>query len=121
MTLIPPDSELTAEPQTPSSYMRARRPHLFSDSVKKTEIILSKEVLSHHLETLTKQKSEIVFESFAKRLVEKFVAPNLRPQTGQIGGGDEKTDAETYPVAKEVSERWFAADRAAASERWAFA
>ncbi len=101
--------------------MRARRPHLFSDSVKRTDISLSREVLSHHLETLTKQKSEAVFEAFAKRLIEKFVAPNLRPQTGPTGGGDGKTDAETYPVAKEISERWFATDRAAANERWAFA
>ncbi|WP_315728890.1 hypothetical protein [Bradyrhizobium sp. SZCCHNS2015] len=107
--------------QLPSSYMRARRPHLFSDSVKRIDVSLSKEVLSHHLETLTKQKSEAVFEGFAKRLVEKFVAPNLRPQTGPTGGGDGKTDAETYPVSKEISERWFAADQAAANERWAFA
>ncbi|WP_256808142.1 hypothetical protein, partial [Bradyrhizobium sp. Bra64] len=41
--------------------------------------------------------------------------------TGPTGGGDGKTDAETYPVAKESSERWFAADQAAANERWAFA
>ena len=118
---VPPDSQNSTEPQPPSSYMRARRPYLFSDSVKNTEVSLSREVLSHHLETLTKQKSETVFEGFAKRLVEKFVAPNLRPQTGPTGGGDGKTDAETYPVAKEISERWFAANQAAASERWAFA
>jgi hypothetical protein len=119
---VSPNSENSTEPQLPSSYMRARRPHLFSDSAKKTDVSLSREVLSHHLETLTKQKSEAVFEDFAKRLVEKFVAPNLRPQTGPTGGGDGKTDAETYPVAKEVSERWFAADQAAAAnERWAFA
>lgn len=101
--------------------MRNRRPHLFSDTIKKNDISLSKEVLSYHLETLTKQKSETIFESFAKQLVEKFIAPNLRPQTGPTGGGDGKTDAETYPVAKEVSERWFTADQAAAGERWAFA
>jgi hypothetical protein len=101
--------------------MRSRRPHLFSDSEKRTEVALTREVLSHHLDTLTKQKSETVFESFAKRLVEKFIAPNLRPQTGPTGGGDGKTDAETYPVASDVSDRWFAADPAAALERWAFA
>ncbi len=101
--------------------MRARRPHLFSDSEQRVEVILTREVLSHHLDTLTKQKAETVFENFAKRLVEKFIAPNLRPQTGPTGGGDGKTDAETYPVASDVSERWFAADPAAGRERWAFA
>lgn len=115
------DPEDNNGPQRPSSYMRNRRPHLFSDTIKKNDISLSKEVLSYHLETLTKQKSETIFESFAKQLVEKFIAPNLRPQTGPTGGGDGKTDAETYPVAKEVSERWFTADQAAAGERWAFA
>jgi hypothetical protein len=90
MTAIPPDSENPTELQAPSSYMRARRPHLFSDSTKKTDVLLSKEVLSHHLETLTKQKSETVFEGFAKRLVEKFVAPNLRPQLVRLAAGMER-------------------------------
>jgi hypothetical protein len=117
-----PDSEDNGSQHTPSQYMRKRRPHLFSDSQKTTEIAFTREVLSHHLETLTKQKAETVFEGFAKRLAERFVAPNLRPQTGPTGGGDGKTDSETYPAAKEIAERWFVADQAAAaSERWAFA
>ena len=78
-------------------------------------------MLSHHLETLTSQKAELAFEQFAVRLAEKFIAPNLRPQTGPIGGGDGKTDAETYPVASAISERWFVPDTAASNERWAFA
>ena len=68
---------------------------------------VTREVLSHHLETLTNQKDETTFEAFAQRLVERFIAPNLRPQTGPTGGGDGKTDAETYPVAKSVAQRWY--------------
>ncbi len=80
-----------------------------------------REVLSHHLDTLTHQKAEYVFEGFAVRLAEKFIAPNLRPQTGPTGGGDGKTDSETYPVSPEIAERWHTADILAARERWAFA
>jgi hypothetical protein len=101
--------------------MRARRPYLFSDSEKTTEVALTSEVLSHHLDTLTNQKAEYVFEGFAVRLAEKFIAPNLRPQTGPTGGGDGKTDSETYPVSPEIAERWFVADILEASQRWAFA
>jgi len=106
---------------SPSRYYRKRRPNLFSDSLKTTEVILTREMLSHHFETLTNQKSEAAFERFALRLAEKFIAPNLRPQTGPVGGGDGKTDSETYPVAGVISERWFVPETAAGHERWAFA
>lgn len=112
---------MTLNQQSPSEYMRATRPYLFSDSKNVGDIQLTREVLSHHLDTLTSQKAETVFESFAQRLAEKFIAPNIRPQTGPTGGGDGKTDAETYPVAKEVFDRWFISDVNAGSERWAFA
>src|SRR5262245_9906766 len=80
---------------SPSRLYRHRPPHLYSDSQKTNEIALTREVLSHQLDTLTAQKQELVFEGFAVRLIEKFIAPNLRPQTGPIGGGDGKTDSET--------------------------
>ncbi|AZG78179.1 hypothetical protein [Methylocystis rosea] len=122
MTYEDPDSgNNSSEGYPPSRYMRARRPYLFSDSERTTEIALTQEVLSHHLDTLTNQKAEYVFEKFAVRLAEKFIAPNLRPQTGPTGGGDGKTDSETYPVSPEIAERWFSPDKLAASERWAFA
>ena len=74
---------------SPSAYYRGRRPNLFSDSQRTTEVVLTREVLSHHLETLTNQKAETIFENFAVQLAEKFIAPNLRdPQTGPVGGGD---------------------------------
>jgi hypothetical protein len=105
----------------PSSYMRSRHPDLFSDSSTKAEYSLTKEMLSYHLETLTNLKDEIRFEEFARRLAERFISPNLRPQTGPTGGGDGKTDSETYPVGNEVALRWFVPENAGAHERWAFA
>ena len=106
---------------SPSRFYRSRRPHLFSDSQKVADVALTREVLSHHLDTLTAQKQELVFENFAVRLVEKFIAPNLRPQTGPVGGGDGKTDSETYPVSSTISERWFVPDTTVGDERRAFA
>lgn len=105
----------------PSRYMRDRHPDLFSDSVSEVEYEVEREVLSYHLETLTNQKDETVFENFAQRLCEKFIAPNIRPQTGPVGGGDGKTDAETFPVSSEISARWFVPDNDKAGERKAFA
>lgn len=121
MTEDTPENGRQAPRLTPSQYMRGRRPHLFSDSKKVGQIELEREVLSHHLETLTKQNAEKIFEHFAKRLAEKFISPNIRPQTGPTGGGDGKTDAESFPVAKEISDRWFIADVSGGSERRAFA
>lgn len=101
--------------------MRDRHPDLFSDSVSEVQYEIEREVLSYHLETLTNQKDETAFENFAQRLCEKFIAPNIRPQTGPVGGGDGKTDAETFPVSSEISARWFVPDNDKAGERKAFA
>ena len=106
---------------SPSRYMRDRHPDLFSDSVSEVAYEVEREVLSYHLETLTNQKDEAVFENFAQRLCEKFIAPNIRPQTGPVGGGDGKTDAETFPVSGEISARWFIPNNDKAGERKAFA
>ncbi|QUS59052.1 hypothetical protein [Pseudovibrio brasiliensis] len=106
---------------SPSRYMRERHPDLFSDTVSEVTYEVGREQLSYHLETLTNQKNETVFENFAQRLCEKFIAPNIRPQTGPVGGGDGKTDAETFPVSSEVADRWFVPDNDKAGERKAFA
>jgi len=106
----------------PSEYMRARRPELFSDSKIIEEPLLSREVLEYQLDTLTSRKQEYEFEHFSRRLAEKELCPNLLPQTGPTGGGDSKTDTETYPVADDISLRWYEGiGRKAAQERWAFA
>jgi hypothetical protein len=102
--------------------MRARRPELFSDTVSKEEYALDRSQFEFHLDTLTQRKEEIRFEHFCRRLAEKELCPNLLPQTGPTGGGDSKVDAETFPVAETIAERWYEGDpMRAARERWAFA
>jgi hypothetical protein len=113
---------MTKNPSKPSDYMRARRPELFSDTVYIAEPNLTRLQLEFHLDTLTQRKEEIRFEHFCRKLAEKELCPNLLPQTGPTGGGDSKTDSETYPVATSIAERWYVGDPGRASqERWAFA
>lgn len=106
----------------PSEFMRARRPELFSDSNIIEEPRLSREVFEYHLDTLTSRKQEYEFEHFCRCLAEKEICSNLRPQTGPTGGGDSKTDTETYSVADNIALRWYEGiGREASKERWAFA
>lgn len=114
-------SKILAAKQRPQAVMRARRPHLFSDTVRSTRPVLAREVFEYHLDTLTSRKQEYEFEHFCRRLAEKEICPNLRAQTGPTGGGDSKVDTETYPVAAEVSDRWWIGEPSAGAERWAFA
>ena len=103
--------------------MRARRPELFSDSLASRAPKLQPAVFEYHLNSLTSRKQEADFEYFARRLAERYICPNLLPQTGPVGGGDSKVDSETYPVADEVSMRWYRglATTRKAQEPWAFA
>jgi hypothetical protein len=105
----------------PSEYMRARHPHLFSDTKMIEHAHLDRAVFDHHLDTLTNRKQELAFERFARKLAEKEVCPNLVPQTGPTGGGDSKVDSETYPVSEEIAARWYEGQQKGAQERWAFA
>jgi hypothetical protein len=105
----------------PSEFMKGHRPYLFSDTQVEDQPTIAREVFDHHLDTLTSRKQEIEFEYFARRLAERTICPNLRPQTGPTGGGDSKVDSETYPVSEEVSQRWYLGEPAAGRERWAFA
>lgn len=106
----------------PSDFMRARRPEYFSDSTQRSQIELPKEVFEYHLHTLTSRKEEYVFEDFCRRLAQKELCPNLLPQSGPTGGGDSKTDAETFPVADAIADRWYEGlGRESAKDRWAFA
>lgn len=106
---------------SPRELMRARHPDLFSDSVIESRPVLPRPVFDHHLDTLTARKEEYQFEHFCRLIAEKEICPNLRIQTGPTGGGDSKVDSESYPVAKEISERWWVGEPAGGSERWAFA
>lgn len=113
---------MASGPIKPSDFMRARRPELYSDTVYVDEPTLNRSQFEFHLDTLTQRKDETRFEHFCRRLAEKELCPNLLPQTGPTGGGDSKADAETYPVADSIAERWYVGDpNRAAQERWAFA
>ena len=108
----------------PSEFMRARRPYLFSDTQVIEQPQLDRTTFEYNLETLTDRKQEIDFEHFVRRLAEKEICPNLIPQTGPTGGGDSKTDSETYPVALAIAQRWYeghTTSQEASHERWAFA
>jgi hypothetical protein len=106
----------------PSQFLRARRPHLFSDSLVVAESRLSREIFEYHLDTLTSRKEENTFEHFCRCLSEKELCPNLIPQTGPTGGGDSKVDSETYPVAPAIRERWYEGlEDPGTNDRWAFA
>jgi hypothetical protein len=108
----------------PSEFMRARRPHLFSDAERVNQAQLDRATFEYHLETLTNRKQELDFEYFARKLAEKELCPNLLPQTGPTGGGDSKVDTETYPVSSDITERWYygrATDMKGTTQRWAFA
>lgn len=114
------DSTMTKFPP-PSEIMRHNRPYLFSDSNTESAYVLSKSELSHHLDSLTQRNQHQDFEVFARKLCEREICPNLRPQTGPEGGGDGKVDTETYSVAAEVSDRWFQGLPNSGVERWGFA
>jgi hypothetical protein len=101
--------------------MRSRRPYLFSDSEIVAAPTLTRELLDHQLETLTNRKEENEFEHLSRRLAEREICPNLRPQTGPTGGGDAKVDSETYPVSDDIAQSWYEGEEAGAHEMWAFA
>lgn len=106
---------------SPSTYMRGARPENYSDTVVRTSYVLEEAVLSNHLETITSRNQTHDFEIFCRKLCERAICPNLRPQTGPDGGGDSKADSETVPVADEITIRTFIGDPIAGREKWAFA
>jgi hypothetical protein len=103
-------------------FMRARRPELYSDTLKIEESEMDRRQFEFHLHSLTSRKEETAFENFARGLAEKELCPNLITQTGPTGGGDSKVDTETYPVAASIATLWYEGDPSRSSaERWAFA
>jgi len=103
--------------------MRARRPELFSDSKVSRKSKLPPAILEYHLNSLTSRKQEGDFEHFCRRIAEKELCPNLLPRTGPVGGGDSKVDSENFPVADEITMRWYEGRTGSGrtEERWAFA
>jgi hypothetical protein len=106
---------------SPSAFMRKLRPEYYSDTTTQTDYELDQGMLEYHLDTVTSRNQTHDFEIFCRKLCERVICPNLRPQTGPEGGGDSKADSETYPVADEVSVLTYVGEPNAGSERWAFA
>ncbi|SIS69458.1 hypothetical protein SAMN05421789_104261 [Kaistella chaponensis] len=107
---------------TPSQFYRHIRPEYFSDSKIIAKVILPREQLDFELSKISTNQKHDNFETLCTRLAEKLISPNLIPQVGPTGGGDGKTDSETYPVSNFISDRWFVADNKwNKNENWAFA
>lgn len=107
---------------TPSEFYRLRRPEYFSDSETIYDIELPKEHLAFELSQITTNQKQDEFENLCRKLAEKTICPNLIPQVGPTGGGDGKTDSETYPVSDLISDRWFIPEHGwEKDEKWAFA
>jgi hypothetical protein len=119
----PPAASGGALPKfSPRDFLRARRPYSFSDSSVETRPRLDRAFLEYFISKLTSRSQESDFETFARRLCEREVCPNLLPHTGPTGGGDSKVDSETYPVSLDIADAWYVGEaRVAATERWAFA
>jgi len=113
---------MPAQRFSPKEFLKGRRPERFSDSVGQDSPVLDRSLLEYHLDTLTNRSEELQFETFARRLLEHTVCPNLLPHTGPTGGGDSKVDTETYPVAEALAMGWYIGiGDQAATQRWAFA
>ncbi len=103
---------------SPSAFMRDLRPEYYSDTEDHASYVLDAPILDHHLDTITSRNQTHDFELFVRKLCERAICPNLRPQTGPEGGGDSKADTETYPVADEIS-RIYIGEANSDRERWA--
>ncbi|MDN5274745.1 MAG: hypothetical protein JWP06_646 [Candidatus Saccharibacteria bacterium] len=107
---------------SPKDFLRQRRPKKFSDSKKVEKPAISSPILESHLLTLTKRNEHDLFEEFARRLCEVEISPNIKPNTGPAGGGDGKTDAESYPVSSDTAMGWYVGyETAGKDEKLAFA
>lgn len=115
------NNDARSQQPDPITFMRSRHPDLYSDSETVNRPQLTEDILEYRLQTLTNRNQETEFAYFARRLAQKEICPNLRPQTGPVGGGDSKVDSETIPVSSDVADVWVGIDPTAATERWAFA
>ncbi len=106
---------------SPRSFMEKRRPGSFSDTEVIKESQLNSLELEYHLETLSIKKQEYDFEEFARKLCQLVIQPNLRKQTGPVGGGDGKVDTETAPVSEVIKDTHYFGVEKVPNERWGFA
>jgi hypothetical protein len=101
--------------------MRKLRPERYSDTRVRSAYQLERDVFEYRLETITSRNETSEFELFCRKLCERTICPNLRPQTGPEGGGDSKVDSETLPLADEIATLTYIGETNAGRERWAFA
>ena len=107
---------------TPSEFYKMKRPEYFSDSKTIYKSSLTREQLAYELNQISTNQKQDEFETLCRRLAEIFITPNLIPQVGPTGGGDGKTDSETYPVSESIFTKWFVPDNGwNKNEKWAFA
>lgn len=107
---------------TPSEFYKWKRPENFSDSKVVATLIFPREQLAYELNTISTNQKHDLFENMCRKIAEKLICPNLIPQVGPTGGGDGKTDSETYPVSRFISDRWFIGNNDwDGKENWAFA
>lgn len=78
-------------------------------------------MLEQHLETLTTRNQENEFAEFARKLCQLEITPNLRPQTGPVGGGDSKVDSETIPVSSQTQLAYYQGEDNQSKDPFAFA
>lgn len=103
-------------------FLKDRRPEEFSSSIVVEFGTLDRVQLEHYLATLNIRSQELEFETFAKKICEKIICPNLLEQTGPVAGGDGKTDTQTFPVSSQNQLLWYeGVNEEAHKERWAFA
>lgn len=115
------DEEREKERQTPSKFMRKLRPELYSDTVDRPLYVLDRATLEFQLETMTARNEHQRFEIFCRKLCQRVICPNIRPQSGPEGGGDGKTDADTFPVAEAIAARTCVGSPGPGRQDWGFA
>lgn len=118
---MPKNREPSLEKISPSKFMRDLRPEYYSDTEDRVAYVLDAPAFEYHLESISKRNQTHEFEIFCRKLCERVICPNLRPQTGPEGGGDSKADTESYPVADEIAALTYVGEANEGRERWAFA
>lgn len=106
---------------SPREFMKMRRPERFSDSVQVSESQFNSSIFEYKLDSITNRNQERDFETFCVQLAQFEICPNLRVQTGPVGGGDSKADSETYPVSEETTLSCWEGMANGGQEKWAIA
>lgn len=117
----PDESHSVREFLTPSGVMRKLRPELYSDTIDRPLYVLDQSMLEFQLETMTARNEQQKFEIFCRKLCERVICPNIRPQSGPEGGGDGKTDADTFQIAAAISDLTYVGHPNPGQDDWGFA